>query len=109
MHRKPAELNWTQLYRRLHKKGQQEEVHRRRRTRKVTSVPKPVEGASLEVIKAKRSQRLEVRKSAKEAALKEIKERSGAKKGKKATTAPLSSKPSQALKPAKTPAQQRKR
>lgn len=70
MRRRPAELNWTQLYRRMHKKGQQEETQKRRKTRKVASVPKPVEGASLEVIKAKRNQRLEVRKSAKEAALK---------------------------------------
>ncbi|GJD09919.1 60S ribosomal protein L24 [Galdieria sulphuraria] len=86
MRRRPAELNWTQLYRRLHKKGQHEETQRRRRTRKVASVAKPVEGASLEVIKAKRLQRPEVRKSAKEAALKEIKERNASKKGKKTTT-----------------------
>ncbi|KAK4522425.1 hypothetical protein GAYE_SCF06G2727 [Galdieria yellowstonensis] len=83
MRRRPAELNWTQLYRRMHKKGQQEETQKRRRTRKVAAVPKPVEGASLEVIKAKRTQRPEVRKTAKEAALKEIKQRQAAAAGKR--------------------------
>lgn len=56
MKRKPVKLNWTQLYRRVNKKGAQEETVKRR-TRKVnTVVMKPVEGASLEVIKAKRNQ-----------------------------------------------------
>lgn len=50
------DLNWTQFYRREHKKGVQQEAVKRR-TRKVTTVVmKPVQGASLEVIKAKRSQ-----------------------------------------------------
>lgn len=83
MRRKPAKHNWTQLYRRLHKKGIQEETQRRRTRRKASAVPKAVEGASLEVIKAKRSQRPEVRKAARDAALKDIKDRKskGAKKG----------------------------
>lgn len=69
MKRKAAKLNWTQLYRRLHKKGQQEEVRSRRtrRTRKV--VTKDIEGATLDVIRAKRAQKPEVRKAAREAAL----------------------------------------
>lgn len=75
MKRKPAKHSWTQLYRRLHKKGMQEEHQRRRNRRKVSTAPKAIEGASLEVIKIKRNQRPEVRKAARDAALKEIKER----------------------------------
>lgn len=81
MKRKAAKHSWTQLYRRLNKKGVQEEAQRRRNRRRASTVPKAVEGATLEVIKAKRNQRPEVRKAAREAALKEIKER---KKGVKA-------------------------
>jgi len=84
MKRKAAKHSWTQLYRRLNKKGIQEEAQRRRNRRKVSSAPKAVEGASLEVIKAKRNQRPEVRKAAREAALKDIKERKKATKAKPA-------------------------
>jgi large subunit ribosomal protein L24e len=82
MKRKAAKHSWTQLYRRLHKKGIQEETQRRRTRRKASAVPKAVEGAPLEVIKAKRSQRPEVRKAARDAALKDIKDRKS-KAGKK--------------------------
>lgn len=88
MKRKPAKHSWTQLYRRLNKKGVQEETQRRRTRRKMSSAPKAVEGASLEVIKAKRNQRPEVRKAAREAALKDIKER---KKGMKTKRGPVPS------------------
>lgn len=80
MKRKAAKHSWTQLYRRLHKKGVQEETQRRRTRRKVSSAPKAIEGASLEVIKIKRTQRPEVRKAARDAALKEIKDRKKATK-----------------------------
>lgn len=82
MKRKAAKHSWTQLYRRLNKKGILEETQRRRNRRKISSAPKAVEGASLEVIKAKRNQRPEVRKAAREAALKDIKERKKAVKSK---------------------------
>lgn len=75
MRRKAAKHSWTQLYRHLNKKGIKQETQRRRTRRKISSAPKAVEGASLEVIKAKRNQRPEVRKAAREAALKEVKER----------------------------------
>lgn len=75
MKRKAAKHSWTQLYRRLNKKGIQEETQRRRNRRKVSTAPKAIEGASLEVIKIKRNQRPEVRKAARDAALKEVKER----------------------------------
>eukprot|EP00177_Eucheuma_denticulatum_P008383 GFKZ01015251.1.p3 GENE.GFKZ01015251.1~~GFKZ01015251.1.p3 ORF type:complete len:145 (+),score=23.80 GFKZ01015251.1:322-756(+) len=82
MKRKSAKHSWTQLYRRLNKKGIQEETQRRRNRRKISSAPKAVEGASLEVIKAKRNQRPEVRRAAREAALKDVKERKKAAKPK---------------------------
>lgn len=83
MKRKAAKHSWTQLYRRLNKKGVQEEAQRRRNRRRAAAIPKAVEGASLEVIKAKRNQRPEVRKAARDAALKDIKDRKKAAKPKR--------------------------
>ncbi|KAJ8901815.1 hypothetical protein NDN08_004020 [Rhodosorus marinus] len=92
MKRKPVKLNWTQLYRRVNKKGAQEETVKRR-TRKVnTVVMKPVEGASLEVIKAKRNQQQRSKATgAKAANLKEIKARKAGGKTKRGG-APLAGK-----------------
>ncbi|KAK4532210.1 hypothetical protein CCYA_CCYA11G3067 [Cyanidiococcus yangmingshanensis] len=76
MRRKPASLNWTYIYRRLNRKGQEEQEKKRTRRRTVKTVQKPVEGASIEVLRAKRqSQRPQVRTAARAAALKEIKTR----------------------------------
>jgi len=72
MKRKPAKLNWTQLYRRLHKKGQMEEVRARRVKRSKKTVTKDIEGATIDVIKAKRAQKPEIRKAAREAALRSV-------------------------------------
>jgi len=66
-------LNWTQLYRRLHKKGTLEEIHRKR-ARKIIKVERPVVGAYLALIRAKRNQKPEVRQAARDAALKELKD-----------------------------------
>mmetsp|Transcript_13172 Transcript_13172/g.40518 ORF Transcript_13172/g.40518 Transcript_13172/m.40518 type:complete len:146 (+) Transcript_13172:106-543(+) len=87
MKRKPADLNWTQLYRRVHKKGTQEETVKRRTRKAATVVMKPVEGASLEVIRAKRSQPKPKTDAAK-ANLKEIKGRKTAVKAKKGGAPP---------------------
>lgn len=88
MRRKPASLNWTYIYRRLNRKGQEEQEKKRTRRRTVKTVQKPVEGASIEVLRAKRqSQRPQVRTAARAAALKEIKTRQqnvGAGSGSKA-------------------------
>eukprot|EP00741_Cyanophora_paradoxa_P007113 tig00001093_g6884.t1 len=89
MKRNPRKLNWTQLYRRLHKKGHQEEVQKKRRVR-TTKVQRAIVGASLDVIKQKRGQKPEQRAAAREAALREVKERNkqkqAAKKAAKTTT-----------------------
>merc|ERR1712060_894825 len=79
----PRKIAWTQLYRRMHKKGTMEESARKK-TRKVNkAATKAVVGASLELIKAKRNQKPEVRAAAREAALREVKERAKAKQAAK--------------------------
>lgn len=83
----PRKIAWTQLFRRMHKKGTLEEAARKK-TRKVNkAATKAVVGASLEVIKKMRNQKPEVRAAAREAALREVKERAkqkqAAKKDKK--------------------------
>lgn len=85
----PRKIAWTMLYRRMHKKGTLEEAKRTKSRRVNKSAMKAVAGASLEVLKAKRNQKPEVRAAAREAALREVKERSKAKQAtKKAATVP---------------------
>ncbi|RRT78794.1 hypothetical protein B296_00002714 [Ensete ventricosum] len=57
---KPAKLTWTAMYRKQHKK---------------VFIPSSIVGATLEVIQKKRTEKPEVRDAAREAALREIKER----------------------------------
>lgn len=80
----PRKLAWTQMFRRLHKKGTLEE-QQKKRSRKVQkgTASKAVVGAPLDVIKAKRNQKPEVRAAAREAALREVKERARAKQAAK--------------------------
>ncbi|CAH9071734.1 unnamed protein product [Cuscuta epithymum] len=72
---KPAKLTWTAVYRKQHKKDHaQEAVKRKRRTTK-KPYSRSIVGATLEVIQKKRAEKPEVRDAAREAALREIKER----------------------------------
>merc|ERR1712087_531477 len=71
----PRKIAWTQLYRRMHKKGTMEEAARKKTKRVNKTTTKAVVGASLEVIRAKRNQKPEVRAAAREAALREVKEK----------------------------------
>eukprot|EP00299_Pterocystis_sp_00344_P001072 c1075_g1_i1.p2 GENE.c1075_g1_i1~~c1075_g1_i1.p2 ORF type:complete len:165 (-),score=32.79 c1075_g1_i1:58-552(-) len=73
MKRNPRKLCWTQIYRRLHKKGTLEEVQKRR-VRRTVKVQRAIEGADLATIRAKRNQKPEARQAAREAALREVKE-----------------------------------
>ena len=66
--RNPRKLCWTQVYRRLHKKGTLEEIQKRR-ARRVVRSQRPIEGADLATLKAKRNQKPEQRQAAREAAL----------------------------------------
>eukprot|EP00013_Stygamoeba_regulata_P002777 CAMPEP_0177645176 /NCGR_PEP_ID=MMETSP0447-20121125/9109_1 /TAXON_ID=0 /ORGANISM="Stygamoeba regulata, Strain BSH-02190019" /LENGTH=160 /DNA_ID=CAMNT_0019147641 /DNA_START=30 /DNA_END=512 /DNA_ORIENTATION=+ len=84
MKRNPRKLLWTVVYRRLHKKGTVEEVNKKK-ARKTQKFQRAIVGASLQEIKAKRNQKPEVRQAAREAALREIKERKKAKTAEKAT------------------------
>jgi large subunit ribosomal protein L24e len=79
--KKAAKLVWTQAWRRLHKKGISETASKKR-TRRVGKVQRAVVGASLEDIKKKAAQKSEIRKDAKEAAIKELKDRKAANKAK---------------------------
>ncbi|PRP84553.1 hypothetical protein PROFUN_05888 [Planoprotostelium fungivorum] len=79
----PRNVRWTQVYRRLHKKGTAEEVAKKK-TRRTQKVQRAIVGASLEVIKQKRNQKPEVRAASREAALREVKERNKAAATKRA-------------------------
>uniref|UniRef100_H3A5B8 Large ribosomal subunit protein eL24 n=1 Tax=Latimeria chalumnae TaxID=7897 RepID=H3A5B8_LATCH len=79
--RNPRQINWTVLYRRKHKKGQSEEVQKKR-TRRAVKFQRAITGASLAEILAKRNQKPEVRKAQREQAIRAAKE---AKKAKQAT------------------------
>ncbi|KAM4905570.1 large ribosomal subunit protein eL24 [Sylvia borin] len=79
--RNPRQINWTVLYRRKHKKGQSEEVQKKR-TRRAVKFQRAITGASLAEIMAKRNQKPEVRKAQREQAIRAAKE---AKKAKQAT------------------------
>jgi len=84
----PRKLAWTQLYRRMHKKGTLEEQNRKKARKVNKSATKAVVGASLELIKQKRNQKPEVRAAAREAALREVKERAKAKQAQKKAEKP---------------------
>ena len=64
----PRKFHWTVVYRRLHKKGTTETVQKKR-TRRVIKSVRGIEGASSDLIKAKRSQPAEVRTAARMEAL----------------------------------------
>ena len=70
----PRKLMWTQIYRLANRKGVHEQVNKKRVRRKV-AIERPIEGASLEAIKAKQKQTDDFRASQRETALKEAKEK----------------------------------
>ncbi|EFJ23660.1 hypothetical protein SELMODRAFT_438784 [Selaginella moellendorffii] len=72
---KPVKLTWTQLYRKANKKDAQAEAVKRKRRANTKPYSRSIVGASLEVIQKKRAEKTEVREAARQAALKEIKER----------------------------------
>ncbi|XP_019647790.1 PREDICTED: 60S ribosomal protein L24 [Branchiostoma belcheri] len=74
MKRNPREITWTVLYRRKHKKGQQEEIQKKR-SRRTAKFQRAITGASLTEIMAKRNQKPEVRKAQREQAVKAAKEK----------------------------------
>ncbi|KAI9804902.1 MAG: 60S ribosomal protein L24 [Piccolia ochrophora] len=91
----PRRIAWTVLYRRQHKKGISEEVAKKR-SRRTVKHQRAIVGASLDVIKERRAQRPEARAAARQAAIKESKDKKTAaeskKKAEKAKTAAQASK-----------------
>jgi len=79
LHRNPREIRWTVLYRRKYKKGQQEEVTKKR-VRRVVKVQRAIAGATVSEITAKRQQKPEVRKAQRDEAIKAAKDKMRAKK-----------------------------
>merc|ERR1712217_529644 len=77
--RNPREVTWTVLYRRKHKKGQEEDVSKKRNKR-TQKFQRAVVGATLQDIMAKRNQKPEVRKAQREQAVRAAKD---AKKSRK--------------------------
>ncbi|KAJ1557060.1 60S ribosomal protein L24, partial [Cladochytrium tenue] len=79
---KPSKLNWTVVYRRLHKKDKTEEVAKKR-TRRTVKAQRAVVGASIEAIKAKKNQKPELRATLRQKALNDAKEKKKAEQDKK--------------------------
>ncbi|OAQ68533.1 60S ribosomal protein L24 [Pochonia chlamydosporia 170] len=86
----PRRIAWTVLFRRAHRKGISEEVAKKR-TRRTVKAQRAIVGASLDVIKERRSMRPEARSAARAQAIKESKEKkneaAAAKKAEKAKSA----------------------
>ncbi|KAK0390927.1 hypothetical protein NLU13_0430 [Sarocladium strictum] len=91
----PRRIAWTVLFRRQHRKGISEEVAKKR-TRRTVKAQRAIVGASLDVIKERRTMRPEARSAARAQAIKENKEKKqaaqAAKKAEKAKNAALASK-----------------
>ncbi|CAG0916754.1 unnamed protein product [Notodromas monacha] len=88
LRRSPREVPWTVLYRRKHKKGQEEETIKKK-TRKTTKFQRAIVGATLTDIMAKRNQKPEFRKAQREHAIRAAKEKTRTLKAtKKAAQAP---------------------
>ena len=81
---KPSKLDWTIVFRRLHKKGQSEESAKKR-SRRTVKVQRAVVGASLDAIKAKRDQNPAARAAERKKAIDAIKEKKKDEQAKKKT------------------------
>ncbi|XP_055468884.1 60S ribosomal protein L24-like [Psammomys obesus] len=97
--RNSQQINWTVLYRRKHKKGQSEEIQKKR-TLCALKFQRAITGASLADIMAKRNQKPEVRKAQQEQAIRVAKEAKKAKQASKKTAmaaakAPTNAEPKQ--------------
>ncbi|EGF80534.1 hypothetical protein BATDEDRAFT_88679 [Batrachochytrium dendrobatidis JAM81] len=79
---KPSKLDWTVVFRRLHKKGISEETSKKR-TRRTVKVQRAVVGASLDAIKSKRDQNPVARAAERQKAVEAIKEKKKSDQAKK--------------------------
>ena len=81
----PRKIAWTQVYRRMHKKGITEEVAKKR-SRKTVKHQRGIVGADLATIAARRSQTAQVRAAQRTAAISKAKAEKKAKEDKKEKT-----------------------
>ncbi|KAI9495719.1 ribosomal protein L24, isoform CRA_c [Zychaea mexicana] len=79
----PRKIRWTQIYRRLNKKGVTEQIVKKR-TRRTVKAERAVGGSSWDEIRAKRAEKPEVRAAARQAAIEKSKEKAKAKGAAKA-------------------------
>ncbi|KAJ3326939.1 60S ribosomal protein L24 [Blyttiomyces sp. JEL0837] len=79
---KPSKLDWTIVFRRLHKKDKTEEIAKKR-SRRTVKAQRAVVGATLDAIKAKKNQKPEVRAMQRQKAAAEAKEKKKAEADKK--------------------------
>ncbi|XP_037383071.1 60S ribosomal protein L24-like [Talpa occidentalis] len=93
--RNPRQINWTVLYRRIHKKGQLKEIQKKI-THRAVKFQKAITGASLAGIMAKRNQKPEVRKAQQEQAIRAAKEAKKAKQASKKTARAAAKAPTKA-------------
>merc|ERR1711990_1149251 len=80
MKRRNLTTKWTVSYRRINKKGTMEEAEKRRKAKKTTVRQREISGISAEMLEKKRAARPVQKDKARDAALKELKSRKGAKK-----------------------------
>ena len=80
--KKPARIEWCTAWRRNNKKINTVEKSKRR-GKKSTKVARPILGMSVQAIAEKKAQRDTIRKTAKDAAIREIKERKAKKAGRR--------------------------
>jgi large subunit ribosomal protein L24e len=80
--KKAAKFDWTIVFRRLHKKGGNEE-NQKKRQKKTVKIQRGIVGASLDVIKAKRDMNPAARAAERKKAIDSIKEEKKAKQTKK--------------------------
>jgi len=73
--RVPWEICWTVLYRRRHKKGQQEEVKKKKVSRRTVKFQRAIKGASLADIIRKRTMAPEARQQQRDQAIKAAKDK----------------------------------
>ncbi|KAJ3554002.1 hypothetical protein NM688_g3325 [Phlebia brevispora] len=83
----PRKIAWTQVYRRMHKKGITEEVAKKR-SRKTVKHQRGIVGADLATIQARRAQTAQVRLAQRTAAIQKAKAEKKAKEEKKEKTKP---------------------
>lgn len=82
--KRPAKIAWTTLYRKQHRKDQEQQVARKKRRTAARNANRAIAGATLDVIAKKRTEKPDQRKASREAALRDIKERTKKAKADKA-------------------------